>query len=197
MKPMGNKILRRIIYTVLFIALIVGFVYLGEKYKDNSKVKTFTVEDYYSDISSDYFEAVSGSKLINILKDKNSHLILVGSSKSVYSQKYIKEINSIIKELNVGKVIYYDSYNDKSQKNSNYYEIRKLLDGYLTVTDGSDKNLLAPSFYIIKNGEIKYYNNETAAMKNTDNPDKYWTEEKEIEFSSEITGAINKYYINK
>ena len=183
MKPMGNKILRRIIYTVLFIALIVGFVYLGEKYKDNSKVKTFTVEDYYSDISSDYFEAVSGSKLINILKDKNSHLILVGSSKSVYSQKYIKEINSIIKELNVGKVIYYDSYNDKSQKNSNYYEIRKLLDGYLTVTDGSDKNLLAPSFYII--------------MKNTDNPDKYWTEEKEIEFSSEITGAINKYYINK
>ena len=197
MKPMGNKILRRIIYTVLFIALIVGFVYLGEKYKDNSKVKTFTVEDYYSDISSDYFEAVSGSKLINILKDKNSHLILIGSSKSVYSQKYIKEINSIIKELNVGKVIYYDSYNDKSQKNSNYYEIRKLLDGYLTVTDGSDKNLLAPSFYIIKDGEIKYYNNETAAMKNTDNPDKYWTEEKEIEFSSEITGAINKYYINK
>ena len=197
MEPRGNKIVRKIVYFVLFAVLIVGFVYLGEKYKDNSKVKIYTIEDYYPDIDCDLFEAVSGSKLINILKDNNSHLILVGSSKSVYSQKYIIEIKNIVEELNVDKVIYYDSYNDKSQKNSNYYEIRKLLEGYLTVTDGSEKNLLAPSFYVIKNGEIKYYNTETSAMKNSDNPDKYWTEEKEIEFSSEITEAINKYYINK
>ncbi|MBQ4030302.1 MAG: hypothetical protein II625_00990 [Bacilli bacterium] len=197
MEPRGNKIIRKIVYFILFAILILGFVYLGEKYKDNSKVKVYTIEDYYPGIGTDIFQSVSGSKLISILKDKNSHLILVGSSKSVYSQKYIIEIKNIVEELKVDKVIYYDSYSDKSQKNSNYYEIRKLLEGYLTVTDGSEKNLLAPSFYIIKNGEVVYYNTETSAMKNTDNPDKYWTEEKEIEFSSEITSAINKYYINK
>ncbi len=89
-----------------------------------------------------------------------------------------------------------DTTEIKSQKNSNYYEIRKLLTGNLTTTDGSTRNLLAPSFYIIVNGEVKYYNTETSAMKNTDNPEKYWTEEKEIEFASEISEAINKYYRN-
>jgi hypothetical protein len=34
-------------------------------------------------------------------------------------------------------------------------------------------------------------------MKNTDNVEKYWTEPKEIEFYSEISVAINKYYLNK
>ena len=195
MKPIGNKIVRRILYIVLFAALIAGFVYLGEKYKGNSEVKVYTIEDYYPGIDSKIFEVINGAKLINVLRDKGNHLILIGSSKSVYSQQYIKEIKSIVEEIGIDKVIYYDSYSDKSQKNSNYYEIRNLLEGYLTETDGSKRNLLSPSFYIIKNGEIKYYNTETSAMKNTDNPEKYWTEEKEIEFSSEISSAINKYYI--
>ncbi len=194
MEPRGNKIVRRIIYFILFAILIAGFIYLGEKYKDNSKVKVYTIEDYYPDIDSNIFEVVSGSKLINVLKDKGDHLILVGSSKSKYSQKYITELKTVLRELNINNIIYYDSYSDKSQKNSNYYEIRKLLAGNLITTDGSNQNLLAPSFYIIKNGEVKYYNIETAVMKNTDNPEKYWTEDKEIEFTSEISDAINKYY---
>ena len=194
MEPRGNKIVRRIIYFILFAILIAGFIYLGEKYKDNSKVKVYTIEDYYPDIDSNIFEVVSGSKLINVLKDKGDHLILVGSSKSKYSQKYITELKTVLRELNINNIIYYDSYSDKSQKNSNYYAIRKLLAGNLITTDGSNQNLLAPSFYIIKNGEVKYYNIETAVMKNTDNPEKYWTEDKEIEFTSEISDAINKYY---
>ena len=197
MEPRGNKIVRKIIYFILFAILIAGFIYLGEKYKGNSDTKVYTIEDYYPGIDTNIFEVINGSKFINVLKDKGNHLVLVGSSKSIYSQKYILEIKSIMEDLDVTKVLYYDSYSDKSQKNSNYYEIRKLLDGYLTVTDGSKRNLLAPSFYIINNGEIKYYNTETSAMKNTDNPEKYWIEAKEIEFASEISSAINKYYFNK
>ena len=196
MEPKGNKIVRKIIYIILFAILIAGFVYLGEKYKSNSEVKVYTIKDYYPNIKTDIFDVVSGSKLINILKSKENHLIMIGSSKSKYSQKYIIELENILKELKINQVSYYDSYSDKSQKNSNYYEIRKLLDGNLTETDGSDRNLLAPSFYIIINGEVKYYNTETSAMKNTDNPEKYWSEEKEIEFASEISEAINKYYRN-
>lgn len=197
MEPRGNKVVRKIVYFVLFIILALGFVYLGEKYKDNDKVKIYTINDYYENVDGELFEVVSGSKLINILRSKDNHLIMIGSSASVYSQKYIQEIQSIAKELNVEKIEYYDLKSDKNQKNSNYYEIRNLLDGFLTTTDGSERNLLAPSFYILKKGKVVYYNTETTAMKNTDNPGKYWTEAKEIEFSSEITVAINKYYLNK
>ncbi len=197
MEPKGNKIVRKLIYFIIFAVLVAGFVYLGEKYKDNSLVKTYTITDYYPEADGELFEVVSGSRLINILKSKDSYLVLIGSSKSEYSKKYLEEIQSIAKELNIEKIEYYDLRRDKTQKNSNYYEIRKLLNGFLTTTDGSEQNLLAPSFYIIKKGKVAYYNTETVAMKNTDNVDKYWTEPKEIEFYSEITVAINKYYLNK
>jgi len=197
MEPKGNKVIRKLVYFVIFAILVVGFVYLGEKYKDNSKVKTYTINDYYPEADSELFEVVSGSKLISILKSKDSHLILIGSSKSDYSKKYLEEIQSIAKEIGIEKIEYYDLKRDKTQKNSNYYEIRKQLDGNLTTTDGSTQNLLAPSFYILKKGKVVYYNTDTVAMKNTDNVEKYWTEPKEIEFYSEITVAINKYYLNK
>mgnify|MGYP003299276226 CR=1 FL=1 len=91
---------------------------------------------------------------------------------------------------------HYDINNDKAQLNSNYYAIVNLLKGSLVTTDGTDSNLLAPSFYIIKDGKVLYYNTDTVAMKNTEKPSKYWTEEEKQEFNTEITNAINKYYLN-
>ena len=105
--------------------------------------------------------------------------------------------NIVIEELELQDVYYYDIINDKAQANSNYYELIELLDGYLITTDISENNLLAPSLYIIDKGKVKYYNIETSAMKNTDKVNDYWTEEKEIEFKTEISDAINKYYLNK
>lgn len=55
----------------------------------------------------------------------------------------------------------------------------------------------APSLYIVDNGEVKYYNIDTVAMKNNLEVSDYWTEEKETEFTLEIIDAINKYYLNK
>ena len=94
------------------------------------------------------------------------------------------------------EIYYYDIINDKAQANSNYYELVELLDGYLTTTDSSDKNLLSPSLYIIDNGKVKYYNTDTSAMKNTDTAKDYWTLEQEAIFYNELTDAINKYYLN-
>jgi len=197
MVPKGNKIVRKVIYFILFGILIAGFIYLGEKYKGNDKVVVYTIKNYYPNMEEEDFEAISGSKLINVLRDKRSHLVLIGSYKSPYSQKYIEEICLIIRTMNLDKVIYYDLTSDKSQKNSNYYEIRKLLEGNLITTDGGTRSLLSPSFYIIQDGKIVYYNVDTAAMKNTDTVENYWTQEKETEFSSEIMTAINKYYLNQ
>jgi len=193
----AKSIVRKLIYFILFAGIIYCFIYLSNKYANNSDVKEYIMVDYYSDKNFTKFEAIKGAKMIRLLKDDYKHLIMIGSSKSEYSQKYIEELNSIIEVLDVDKVYYYDSYSDKSQKNSNYYEIRKLLSGNLSTSDGSNDNLLSPSFYIIDDGKVKYYNIDTCIMKNTDSAEKYWTEEKEQEFTNEITTAINKYYLNK
>ena len=194
MKTKG--IIRKIIYALVFIAMIASFIYLGNKYAGNSEIKVLDITDFYKDIKKENFEVIKGGKFISLFK-KGKHIIVIGNSKSKYSQKYIQEINSIVEELELQDIYYYDIINDKAQANSNYYELIELLDGYLITTDISENNLLAPSLYIIDKGKVKYYNIETSAMKNTDKVNDYWTEEKEIEFKTEISDAIHKYYLNK
>ncbi len=191
-----KSIIRKIIYAILFAAMIGCFIYLGEKYADNSEEKIETIRDYYDNEELKNFEVIYGSKMISLLKEGN-HLIFIGNKKSEFSIKYIEELNNAIKELEVDKIYYYDIINDKAQKNSNYYKIVELLNGSLITTDSSNNNLLAPSFYIVDNGEVKYYNIETSAMKNNATTKEYWTIDKEINFKLEIQNAINKYYLNK
>ncbi len=189
-------IIRKGIYAIIFIAMLAAFIYLGNKYAGNSEVKVLDITDYYAEIQKENFEVIKGKKFISLLKEGN-HIIVIGNSKSEYSQKYMEEVNKIVEELKLEKVYYYDIINDKAQANSNYYEIIELLDGYLTTTDTSDKNLLSPSLYIVDNGKVKYYNTETTAMKNTDTVNDYWTLQQEFNFKQEITEAINKYCLNK
>ena len=191
-----KDIIRKCIYGIIFIAMIAAFIYLGNKYAGNSEIKVLTIKDYYKEIPKDNFKVISGTNFIKKF-EKGKHIILIGSSKSEYSQKYIEEVNKIVEEQKLKNVYYYDIINDKAQGNSNYYEIVELLDGYLITTDTSVNNLLSPSLYIIDNGKVKYYNIETSAMKNTDTVKDYWTLQQEFNFKQELTEAINKYYLNK
>ena len=191
-----KEIIRKGIYAIIFIAMLAAFIYLGNKYAGNSEVKVLDITDYYAEIKKENFEVIKGKKFISLLKEGN-HVIVIGNSKSEYSKKYMEEVNKIVEELKLEKVYYYDIINDKAQANSNYYEIIELLDGYLTTTDTSDKNLLSPSLYIVDDGKVKYYNTETTAMKNTDTVNDYWTLQQEFNFKQEITEAINKYCLNK
>lgn len=191
-----KNILIKVIYAILFLIMLVCFVYLSEKYADNSKDEVYTIRDYYSTITNDSFVPVNGTRFIHLFKN-GKHLVFVGSKTSKWSSKYITELDKVVQSLGVDEVLYYDVNNDKAQKNSNYYKVRDLLKNALITTDETNNNLLAPSFYIIDNGVVKYYNIDTVAMKNTIEPETYWTSEKESEFALEITEAIYQYYLNK
>ena len=191
-----KDLIRKGIYGIIFIAMLAAFIYLGNKYAGNSEIKVLTINDYYKEINKDNFQVISGNKFIKLF-DEGKHIIVIGSSESIYSQKYILEVNQIIEELEIKDVKYYDIINDKSQGNSNYYKIIEKLDGYLITTDSSVNNLLSPSLYILDNGKVKYYNIETSIMKNTDTVEDYWTLTQEFKFKEEITNAINNYYLNK
>lgn len=196
MNRRAKNTIRKIIYIIIFIAMITCFIYLGNKYASDDKQKVITINDYYQNVKKDRYEIVRGAKLISLLKEGNN-LIMIGNKNSEYSKKYIEELDMILEELEIDKVYYYDLINDKAQENSNYYEIVELLKGYLTTTDTSKNNLLSPSFYIVTDGKVNYYNVETSAMKNTDTIESYWNVQNEFNFRQEISSAINKYYLNK
>ena len=195
MTPKVKSILRKIIYFLLFALMIVAFIVLSEKYADNSEQRISVISDYYENTKANCYEVISGNKMISLLKS-GKNIIFIGSSVSDYSIKYMEELDTIFKNLKIDKVYYYDINNDKSQENSNYYDIKELLNGYLVETDTISNNLLSPSLYIVNDGKVMYYNVETSAMKNTDTVKSYWTPEKEITFSNEITAAISNYYLN-
>lgn len=189
-------LLRKAIYLILFIALGVCFVLISEKYKDNSKPDIIEISDYYEGLNDKQYTVIGGGKFINLLENDGKHLIVIGNYKSEWSKYYVEELDKAIEVSDIKNVYHYDINNDKAQLNSNYYAIVNLLKGSLVTTDGTDSNLLAPSFYIIKDGKVLYYNTDTVAMKNTEKPVNYWTEEEKQEFNTEITNAINKYYLN-
>lgn len=193
----GTKsMMRKIIYGILFLLMIVAFVYLSEKYAENSEPKVWVISDFYKDVDNDRYDVIRGKKLLSYLKE-GKYLIFIGSGTSSYSVKYMEELNKVVLGLDIDKVYYYDLNNDKGQRNSNYYAIRDLLSGSLTTTDDNNSNLLAPSFYIVDDGEVLYYNTWTVAMKNTDTVEDFWTSSKEAQFYQEISEAISKYYLNK
>jgi hypothetical protein len=195
MKKKGKKsVIRKLLYFVLFGLIIFAFIYISNKYEKLSVEEEISISDYYKGLDEDIFEIVNSTKMISYL-NKGNHLIFICNSNSVWSQEYAKILFNIAKKLDV-EISYYDLENDKSQKNSNYYKLRERLAGNLTTTDGSKNNLLAPSFYVVFNGEIVFYNIDTVAMKNVDKPSEYWTKARKEEFKQEITYNIEKYYLN-
>ena len=70
--------LRKIVYFVLFAIMICCFIYLGEKYADNSQEKILTINDYYNDldkispVDSPCFRLRSNSNLSRVLKGLRS-----------------------------------------------------------------------------------------------------------------------------
>ena len=193
-----KSIIRKIIYLILFSLIIFAFIYLSDKYAERSERKVMTFNDYYQSIDkTKRDDVIRSNTLIKYLKgDDNKYIIFIGSHTSAWSTEYAKLVTEVFDELNIKNIKYYNLNSDKAQKNANYYELKDLLKGSLTSTDGSENNLLAPSLYIIEDGEVKYYNIDTVAMKNTITPEKYWTEEQIAEFKAEISAAIDKYYLN-
>mgnify|MGYP002853755494 CR=1 FL=1 len=196
MSPKTKSLIRKGIYAVLFSLMIFAFIYLSEKYESNADEPIRTINNYYNiKVDESKYEIITGSKMINLIQE-GKNIIIVGSQTSDWSKEFMIQMNKIIENNKIDKVYYYDLNNDKSQKNSNYYKIKELLGGSLTTTDGSKSNLLAPSLYIIIEGEVKYYNVDTVAMKNTIKIEEYWNETKKIEFQNEVEEAITKYYLN-
>ena len=202
-KEKDKNIVRKVIYIILIALVLFCFIEISKKYSSNTEEQVINFSDYYPEENNDYIKVINGNETIRKIK-KGRQIIFIGDSDSKWSVAYASELNRLLNNLGREGIItkddeiyYYDLAQDKEQKNSKYYDLRTMLKGALVTTDASENNLLSPVLYIIEEGEVKYYNIATVAMKNTDDIEDYWTEEKELMFDEEITTAIIKYYLNK
>jgi len=192
-----SKYIRLGIYSVLFALIIIAFIYLSKKYEEDPNAEETTILTYYPEIevNTDRYEVVSASDAISLIK-RGKNILIFASQTSKWTESYIENLEQVFQEENIEKIYLFDLTYDKSKKTSSYYEIRELLENYLITTDDNEDDLLAPSFYIIEEGQVLYYNIDTVAMKNTIEPDDYWNSANIAEFQYAIKDAISKYYLN-
>lgn len=190
-----KKTFRKLGYFFLYSLIILAFIYLG--------TKDYNLITYASDgerFNSDYSEIprnnpfiyLNSTELIEFL-NKGSGIIFMGNKENVWSKKYASYLYEIAKDRNIEKIYYYDVKKVKLLKNRNYYNIISALEGKLIETDDSLNNLFSPSLYILKDGEVVFYDNTTAVVNNNLDVDTYWDSSNVYNFKEKIITAINEY----
>lgn len=164
-----------IMYIVIFILLIIGFIYFGtrdysvEKVPDNTK---FNQE--HSLVSEDnVFKYVNANEAYNYIRQKNV-LMLFGKKNNSWVAHYANILNDVAKSLNIEKIYYYDIEEDRKDKNATYQAIVEYLANHVTYLDDGTANLYTPVFVVKIDGVISYYDDETSLIKGNITPEGYW-----------------------
>lgn len=191
-----KQIFRKLGYFFLYSLIILAFIYLGTK---DYNLVTYNTDgerfnsDYNEIPRNNPFVYLNSTELINLLNN-GSGIVFMGNHESIWSLKYATYLYEVLKVKDIDEVYYYDVKKVKLLKNRNYYNIIKELEGNLIETDDSDKNLFSPSLYIIKDGEVVFYDNTTAVVNNNIDIEDYWTETNIYNFKERLINAFNENY---
>ena len=172
-----NKSLKRVIQGILFILIIAGFIFIGtrdftkEIVIDNEK---FDLE--YSNVSKDnVFVYANAQDVYTRFKNGNA-VVFMGFPTNKWSGYYANILNTAAKEMGIKEILYYDFKKDREEKNATYQSIVLKLSNFTYTNDKGVQNIYAPTMFIIKSGNVIYFDNETAIMKGNINPHDYWND---------------------
>lgn len=174
-----NKKIKRVIEAFLFIAIIIGFIYIGTRdfttkiVVDNEKFD----HDYENVDKNNVFVYATAQDIYTNLKSGTA-IIFLGFPSNKWTGYYAKILNDAAKEAGIEKILYYDFYEDRNMQNATYQSIVLNLSNYLLTDDLGKQDLEAPTLIIVKEGKIIAFDNETAYIVGNLTPEQYWTEYK-------------------
>ena len=100
----------------------------------------------------------------------------MGFPTNKWSGYYANILNTAAKEMGIKEILYYDFKKDREEKNATYQSIVLKLSNFTYTNDKGVQNIDAPTMFIIKSGNVIYFDNETAIMKGNINPHDYWND---------------------
>ena len=188
-----KKIIRFVIYGILFSAVIFGFIYIGTyDFKDRNKKENEKVALKFPSIKNDNkFVEVNIDQAINIVK--NDGLILFANPKNKWADKYAYILNEAVRDTRIKNIAIIDVTVDRQQNSLKYQRLIKALGDYVIYDDLDNAHLYMPAFVIIKNKKIIYFDNETAMNYGYVDFDKYWTLELEETKKNILLDHIDEY----
>lgn len=176
-----KKKLKRVFQVILFVLIIAAFIFIGTRdftKKDINDNEKFDFE--YSYVSKDNVFVYANAQDVYAKFKNGNAVVFMGFSTNKWSGYYADMLNTAAKEAGVKEILYYDFKKDRESKNATYQSIVLKLSVYTYTDDVGNQNIYAPTMFIIKNGRIVYFDNETAIMKGTLSPEDYWNEENRV-----------------
>ena len=171
-----NKKVKLILQSILFVAIIVGFIYIGTRdFNKEVVVDNERFDADYVNVSKDnVFKYANAVEVYQALK--GNAIIFMGYPANVWSGYYANILNEAAKDAGIKEILYYDFYEDRENRNGTYQSIVLSLTNYLVTLDDGTEEIYAPTLVIVKNGKVIAFDNETAFTKGNITPDVYWDE---------------------
>ena len=171
-----NKKVKLILQSILFVAIIVGFIYIGTRdFNKEVVVDNERFDADYVNVSKDnVFKYANAVEVYQALK--GNAIIFMGYPANVWSGYYANILNEAAKDAGIKEILYYDFYEDRENRNGTYQSIVLSLTNYLVTLDDGTEEIYAPTLVIVKNGKVIAFDNETAFTKGNITPEVYWDE---------------------
>ena len=161
---------------------------------DNIKQEEPVVDKFVSEynlVSENHiFKYRTIDEILNIL-DTGTGFIFLCTPESDWCNHYAKNLNDILKELNVQEINYYNIKTDRELNTLKYQKVLDKLSPYLYKDDENNSKLYMPDLTVVKNGEIVAHDNETSVIESDKTEESYWTQERINEFKNKLYGYVN------
>lgn len=186
---------QKVFYVISFIFLFAAFIYLGTK-NYNAPIRKLSDQESFTQeygITSDNIYVYKTSQEVLELLNTGSGIIFFAFPENEWSHVYADLLNEVGKSYGIDEIWYYNFYKDRNNDNYYYNNIVRILNAYVPVTDTGEKDLYAPSFVIVREGEIIGYDDETSIVSGDVTVDDYWTMEKQQKKKVELGVLFQKY----
>ncbi len=158
---------------VMMIILLVCFVVIGkqnyQKTEDNKIIEP--VQSVILDKDNVFIKSSANDVYKKLIS--GDALVFFGLSNSKNSDYYAKAVDEVAKSLDIKEVMYYDVLTDRKNSNGTYGLILEFLNDYLEKDDEGKVILHTPTFVILKDNKILFFDSLERLKANTDE-DEYW-----------------------
>ena len=110
-----NKKVKLILQGILFVAIIVGFIYIGTRdFNKEVVVDNERFDADYVNVSKDnVFKYANAVEVYQALK--GNAIIFMGYPANVWSGYYANILNEAAKDAGIKEILYYDFYEDREK----------------------------------------------------------------------------------
>ena len=185
--------MKSIVQFFVFVIMIYFFIVLGTKDYKTKLADNIRFSNDYKDISkNNIFKYVGEYEVLDLFNGKSA-VLFMGFPSNIWSHYYADYLNEIAILNEIETIYYYDFKRDRSMNNQAYNTITNYLKDYLVIDDSGNMDIKAPTFVVLKQGKIVYYDDTLAYLKGDIAPEDYFSENKKQQTKFNLDKVIKEY----